>query len=143
MLCARSNSRGQAFAYLNGHNGLLQVRDGENGIGQRGDQVVDADPGGPVGIGQLAGLEEGEVLVQNVHGGAALLDFLQRLVEDGCVAARAGVHLVERVDGFAANSQQANDGGGDAELLEDGHRGRGRRRRRHDGSQQDGSSGEM
>lgn len=69
-----------------------------------------------------------------MDGGAALLDFLQRLVEDGCVSARAGVHLVERVNGFAANSQQADDGGGDAELLEDGHGGRRRRSCRHDGS---------
>lgn len=133
VLGARGDSRGQVFANLNGHDGLLQVGDGEDGVGQRGDEVVDADPGGAVGIGQLAGLEQGEVLVENVHGGAALLDFLERLVEDGCVAAGAGVHLVEGVDGLAADGQQADDGGGDAELLEDGHRGRRRRSGGHDG----------
>lgn len=63
MLYARGNSCGQVLAYLNGHDGFLQVRDGENGIGQRSNQVVDTDPGRPIGIGQLAGLEEGEVLV--------------------------------------------------------------------------------
>ncbi|KAH6606955.1 hypothetical protein Trco_006108 [Trichoderma cornu-damae] len=131
VLGARGGTRGQALAQLDGLDGLLQVGDGEDGVGERGDEVVGADPGGPVGVGQLAGLEQGKVLVQDMDGGAALLDLLKRLVEDGSVSAGARVHLVERVDGFAANGQQADDGGRDAQLLEDGHWGHRRGGRGH------------
>lgn len=120
MLIARDDACGQPLAQLDGLDSLLQVGDCEDGVGQRRDEVVGADPRRPIGIRQLAGLEQRKILVQDVDRGAALLDFLERLVENRRVSAGTGVHLIERVDGLAANGQQANNGRGDAELLEDG-----------------------